>query len=136
MQLSKKKREALRLKFGGRCAYCGCELGPRWQADHVVPVVRKFEWQEQADGSSKAVSTGEMHHPENDTEENLLPACPPCNNDKHACDLEGWRRRLEDLLGVCQRNHSAYRHALRFGLLEPKPRRIVFFFETFSAPEL
>ena len=26
MALTKKQREKLRMKFGGRCAYCGCEL--------------------------------------------------------------------------------------------------------------
>lgn len=27
MALTKKQRAELRMKFGGRCAYCGCELG-------------------------------------------------------------------------------------------------------------
>ncbi|MFU8516848.1 HNH endonuclease, partial [Klebsiella quasipneumoniae] len=26
MALTKKQRAELRMKFGGRCAYCGCEL--------------------------------------------------------------------------------------------------------------
>ncbi|EEI8572131.1 HNH endonuclease, partial [Salmonella enterica subsp. enterica serovar 4,[5],12:i:-] len=26
MALTRKQRERLRMKFGGRCAYCGCEL--------------------------------------------------------------------------------------------------------------
>ncbi|EHC6185621.1 HNH endonuclease, partial [Salmonella enterica] len=25
MALTRKQRERLRMKFGGRCAYCGCE---------------------------------------------------------------------------------------------------------------
>lgn len=28
------------MKLGGRCAYCGCELGEKWHADHVKPVIR------------------------------------------------------------------------------------------------
>lgn len=135
MKLSRKKREALRMKFGGKCAYCGCELTGRWQADHLEPVVRKFVWQRQANGMSKAVATGAFHHPERDTEANLMPACVPCNNDKHAAPLEDWRRRLADLLGVCERNHSAYRHALRIQLLTPTPKPIVFYFESIGAAQ-
>lgn len=130
MALSKKKREALRMKFGGRCAYCGCELNTKWQADHVIPVVRESKWVRLDNGSSKCVPTGKMFRPENDTEANLFPTCSQCNNDKHAASLEEWRARLSDLLGVCQRNHSAYRHALRFGLIQPTPKPIVFYFET------
>lgn len=40
MALTKKQRAELRMKFGGRCAYCGCELGEKWHADHVKPVIR------------------------------------------------------------------------------------------------
>ncbi len=33
MALTKKQREKLRMKFGGRCAYCGCELPEKgWHA--------------------------------------------------------------------------------------------------------
>jgi 5-methylcytosine-specific restriction endonuclease McrA len=130
MTLSKKKREVLRMKFGGKCAYCGCDLNGRWQADHVEPVRRIFKWVRRPDGvTSTMVPTGEMERPENDREENLVPACGPCNNDKHAMSLADWRRRLEDLLGVCQRNHSAYRHALRFGLVKPQAQPVIFYFE-------
>ena len=33
---TKRQREALRQKFGGRCAYCGCELKDM-HADHLEP---------------------------------------------------------------------------------------------------
>jgi 5-methylcytosine-specific restriction endonuclease McrA len=135
MKLSKKKREAIKMKFGGRCAYCGHQLNERWQADHVEPVNRKFKWVKQPNGFSKAVATGEMWNPENDHEGNLMPACSACNNDKHSATLEQWRTRLEDLIGVCERNHSAYRHALRFGLVVPNPKKIVFYFELNQAYE-
>ncbi|HHR4690493.1 TPA: HNH endonuclease, partial [Salmonella enterica] len=36
MSLTKKQRAELRMKFGGRCAYCGCVLPEKgWHADHV-----------------------------------------------------------------------------------------------------
>jgi 5-methylcytosine-specific restriction endonuclease McrA len=134
MKLGKKRRAELKQKFGGHCAYCGTLLGDRWQADHVAPVWRASKWVSNPDGrSSKCVPTGELLRPENDTIENLVPACGPCNNDKFNLTLDQWRTRLEDLLGVCERNHSAFRHALRFGLLVPQPRPIVFFFETYTS---
>ncbi|EDA6448068.1 HNH endonuclease, partial [Salmonella enterica subsp. enterica serovar Typhimurium] len=44
MALTRKQRERLRMKFGGRCAYCGCELPEKgWHADHVQAVLRKSE---------------------------------------------------------------------------------------------
>lgn len=60
MALTKKQRAELRMKFGGRCAYCGCELGEKWHADHVKPVIR-FD--------------GNMLHQERDDISNMVPAC-------------------------------------------------------------
>jgi 5-methylcytosine-specific restriction endonuclease McrA len=133
MALSKKKREALKQKFGGKCAYCGEELGKRWQADHIEPVRRIHKWVRQASGRSRAVATGEMEYPENDHEDNLIPACCACNNHKHAATLEQWRAQLERLPGVCERNHSAFRHAVRFGLVIPNPQKVVFYFERLAS---
>lgn len=133
MKLNRTQRERLKMKFGGKCAYCGHDLSDRWQADHVKPVNREFRWVPQKFGASKAVATGKMANPENDREDNLVPACPACNNDKHSSTLEQWRRRLEELPGVCQRNHSAFRHAVRFGLITPTPGPVVFYFERLAA---
>ena len=133
MKLSKNKREILKMKFGGKCAYCGHELVSRWQADHIEPVNRESKWVRQLDGRMKCVPTGVMGNPENDHEDNLIPACAACNNDKFNMSLRQWRKRLEDLPGVCERNHSAYRHAVRFGLIVPAPKKVVFHFETYVA---
>ena len=40
MRLKKAEREQVRMKYGGRCAYCGNDLGERWHADHFAPVIR------------------------------------------------------------------------------------------------
>ena len=42
MRLTKKQRDILRNKYGGRCAYCGCELGKTFHADHLEPVERVY----------------------------------------------------------------------------------------------
>jgi 5-methylcytosine-specific restriction endonuclease McrA len=129
-QLSKQERAQLHGMFGGRCAYCGDELGKRWNADHVEPVERIYRW-ESGTGSRRGryVYTGRMWYPERDHIRNLMPACTQCNNDKGSLRLEDWRARLQDLTGVLQRNYSAYRHAQRFGLVREVPTPVVFFFE-------
>lgn len=126
MKLKKAEREQIRQKFGGRCAYCGNPLGERWHADHLEPVERKFKY---VPGKG-AVLTGEMWRPENDNLDNMMPACPPCNIDKHSMTLEGWRRKLQDATNVLTRNNPTYRHALRFGLISETGAKVVFYFET------
>lgn len=66
MALTKKQRAELRMKFGGRCAYCGCELPEKgWHADHVEAVLRKSEqcMKAAAKGIFKLKATGEFYRP-------------------------------------------------------------------------
>lgn len=131
MRLTKAQRATVREKFGGRCAYCGQPLGERWHADHLEAVQRKLEHVR----GKGFVTTGEFHRPENDHIANRMPACAPCNIDKHAMSLENWREKLANTLGVLRRNDPTYRHALRFGMIEEKPAPIVFYFERYCAQE-
>jgi hypothetical protein len=108
--------------FGGKCAYCGCELGEKWHADHVQPVYREY-WKK----------NGGMIAPENDCLSNIFPSCPPCNIDKHASSLEDWRRRLQRLCTMLDEYAPNYRHAKRFGLVQETGRVVVFYFETLKA---
>lgn len=130
MALSKKQRAVLREKFGGRCAYCGCELGDKWHADHVEPIVRN-DWFKRA-GFKK-----ELHrppdHPERDTPANMNPACPPCNIDKHSLTLEGWRELMQRSNEVLMRDVSTFRRAVRYGLVTLNAEPIVFYFEKLAA---
>lgn len=125
MALSAAERAAVRSKFGGRCAYCGCHLEQRWHVDHFVPVVRKLALHPELG----VVSTNEMHHPERDTVANCMPACPPCNLDKSTFSLEQWRAKLQRSCEVLQRNQPTYRHALRFGLVIETQASVTFYFE-------
>ena len=130
MKLTRTEREAVRVKFDGRCAYCGELLGARWHADHIEAVERKLEWAERADGKGRTLrSTGEFHRPERHTLENLNPACPPCNIDKHSMSLEEWRKKLSRAVDVLTRNNPTYRHAKRFGLIAETGSPISFYFE-------
>lgn len=134
MRLTKSQRTALQQKFGGRCAYCGQPLGDRWHADHIEAVERKLEFVR--DGHrTRLRATGDVHRPERDCIENLNPACAPCNIDKHAMSLEGWRQKLQGAVGVLTRNQPTYRHAVRFGLVQETGAAVVFFFERAAGVE-
>lgn len=126
MKLTKAQREAVRTMFGGHCAYCGCELGDRWHADHVE-AIRRNDW---GNFPKKA-----PEHPERDHIDNLMPACAPCNIDKHSYTLEDWRSMLQRRCGVLQYSHSTYRSMLRFGQIVETAAPIVFHFEKLN-PDL
>ncbi|HVT82269.1 MAG TPA: HNH endonuclease signature motif containing protein [Phycisphaerae bacterium] len=143
MRLKKSDREQLRMKFGGRCAYCGIVLPERgWHADHVEPVMRQW-YKKFRDRFTYDVADGKIvksenppdkigfDRPENDTLENLFPSCAQCNHDKHCMELEAWRKIVKEKVAVCRRNYSAFRHAERFGLLQEVDIPVVFWFEKF-----
>lgn len=123
---TKSQRAALLQKFGGRCAYCGQELGRRWHADHFEPVQRQSAWDSQ---KKKLCPTGECAAAEHDNLENLMPACPACNIDKSVLSLEEWRQKLLRATEVLARNSPTYRHAVRFGMVQETNARVMFYFE-------
>jgi 5-methylcytosine-specific restriction endonuclease McrA len=134
VKLTKVQRAALREMFGGRCAYCGHPLGEKWHADHVEPVVRKLEFVR--DGhSTRMRTTGEVWYPERDHIGNMMPACVPCNIRKGGADVESFRRGMERSIEVARSATSAYRHALRFGLITEHAGPVVFYFERFAAEQ-
>lgn len=137
MKLTKKQRSLLRMKFGGKCAYCGCELPEKgWHADHVKPVYRKLEFGErQPNGQRKIVGTGDHWAPENDTFENLVPACAPCNLFKSVFDIEEFRNQISLQAGRALKTSVNFRTAERFGLVQVIEKPVVFWFETYNPEE-
>lgn len=125
MRLSKSEREAIKAKFGGRCAYCGETLGDRWHADHFEPVVRGLDYT----SKGRPRPNGKLLHPERNCLENMMPACAPCNIDKGPNTLEWWRGKLQGAVDVLTRNNPTYRHARRFGLVTETGAPIIFYFE-------
>lgn len=123
MRLTKVQRASLREKFGGRCAYCGEPLGDRWHADHIEPMVRN-DWL-----SKIGMENGPPSHPQRDTIENLNPACPPCNIDKHSMPLEVWRGCIQRGNEGLMRDVSQFRRAVRFGTVRVTDAPVVFYFE-------
>lgn len=137
--LSKKQRSELRLKFGGRCAYCGCSLAPTgWHADHVIAVWRDSKWVPSSWElgryvPGKYVANGKVLRPEHDVLANLFPACRPCNIDKGASKLGDWRKWLQNrMISSMRANIPNFRHAERFKRLVVVSTPLVFWFETYE----
>jgi len=81
MYISKKDREIIRLKFGGKCAYSGTKLEPDWQVDHVEPLIRN--WWTNTAMNEKAHNI-----------ENMFPVQKVVNHYKGSLDLETFRTWL------------------------------------------
>ncbi len=150
--MNKKDREALRLKYANRCAYCGNELQKTWHADHMNAVHRLTKnvggvfvtrdtglpcnEQDIIDGNytqtpRKIVSAG-MHKPENDCIENMMPSCPSCNHYKHSADLETFRMILTNTIRGLNNNSTQYKFARRYGLIIETNKPVAFYFETLN----
>lgn len=78
MYISKKDREKIKQKYGGRCAYSGTILESDWQVDHIVPVIRNW-W------------TSDCESPESHKLENMVPTQKIINHYKGSLSLEMFR---------------------------------------------
>ncbi|EGU4430710.1 HNH endonuclease [Salmonella enterica] len=135
MALTRKQRERLRMKFGGRCAYCGCELPEKgWHADHVQAVLRKSERCMKAaeKGIFRLKSTGDVFRPEADCPENIFPSCAPCNLLKTTYSLEIFRKQVSLQVERGRRSSVNFRTAERFGLISVVNKPVVFWFEQYE----
>lgn len=107
-KLTKAERQAVYDKCGGHCAFCGCEITmQQMQVDHLQPF-SIFE---------------------DDSMENKLPACRSCNYYKGAMPLYMFRSYIERFPETLKRDSVTYRNAVRFGLVIPNPKPIIFYFE-------
>lgn len=133
MYISKKQREIIKQKFGGKCAYSGTDLKDDWQVDHVKPVIRNW-W------------TNTSNFPQYDNLENLYPCQKIINHYKGSLDLETFRTwflgglhlRLKKLpknpkvLKSIKRKAYILEVAGLFGITENKPFCGKFYFEMLS----
>lgn len=120
-QISKEKRQQVFNKYNGKCAYCGCDL--KLNSFHVDHIEAKFrgtpqEYLKRIKGSDKL--------------ENFNPSCPSCNSSKSTFQIEDWRKELCLKLKRLHRDNSSYRIALRFGMIEEKETKVLFYFEKHS----
>ncbi len=116
MRLTKTQRSALKQKYGGKCAYCGCELGDRWHADHIEPIVR--DW-----------INGGCLRPENNHIDNFNPSCASCNIVKSSASLDSFRRTIQGFIKSLNRDSTQYKFAKRYGLIKETETEVKFYFE-------
>lgn len=136
-KITKAQRVELRLKFAGRCAYCGCKLPEKgWHADHVEPVLRDFDIVRAPPGSGVthvSRSNGRVFHPERHALDNLFPACSPCNLFKATFSVEGFRKQIAMQPERANAYSVNFRTAQRFGLVTVIERPVLFWFEAYDA---
>lgn len=137
MKLSPRKRIELRMMFGGKCAYCGCDLPEKgWQVDHVDPVVRLYSYGEfvtSEHGFASYVSGKRkiscLGNPRGERTDNLWPCCRACNINKSSMPLERWRKFLAESPESLASYNGRFRHMLRFGIVTINPEPFMFWFE-------
>lgn len=125
---SKRQRDALRARFGGRCCYCG-EMLTKMHADHLDPVIRitRDPW-----GRPLPTSEHRMVRENKNTVANMMPSCGPCNISKGGYRLEDWREIISRSAEIVAREKSIFRAGVRFGIIQVVRRPVVFYFEEFS----
>jgi 5-methylcytosine-specific restriction endonuclease McrA len=156
--MNKKDRQIVFNKYGGKCAYCGCELVKGWHVDELLPVKRKWKYldgywkkrdkpitQKEVNTLSeefminegvvwverRKVSDG-YEHPERLNIDNQMPACAPCNLQKHSQSLEGFRQSIAQFVNSLNSYHNQYKFAKRYGLVVETNKPVVFYFETLN----
>ena len=134
MYISKKDRETIKMKFGGKCAYSGTELKDDWQIDHVKPVIRNW--------FSKGAVFAEQHHIDN-----MFPCQKIVNHYKGSLELEVFRNwflgELHERLKKLPKNPKIEKSIKRkayllevaglFGISENTPFSRKFYFETYNS---
>ncbi|MDU7496235.1 HNH endonuclease [Providencia sp. PROV147] len=121
--------------FGGKCAYCGCELPEKgWHADHAEPIVRKTVQDMEAakKGKLRFKQTGECYHPELDNEDNLVPACKACNIYKGCSGVEEFRQTITRVTVNSLDRTQSLRAAKRFGIVTVDESPVTFWFEKYQ----
>ncbi|MDR2692881.1 MAG: hypothetical protein LBB74_01535 [Chitinispirillales bacterium] len=123
------KRERIRAKFGGLCAYTGQPLGDDWQVDHKAPRRLSRRWKKNIDV---------------DAEDNLVPCLRIVNYYKRGLGVEGFRKyimKINKRIRGMKKKDGAYRKnmekrcefvervAAAFGITEGASWDGVFYFE-------
>jgi 5-methylcytosine-specific restriction endonuclease McrA len=127
--MTKKDRQIVFNKFGGKCAYCGCELQKGWHIDHINPI-RRNETDENIERMNRYRKTPLKRGEDNI--ENYNPACRQCNIWKSTYSIEQFRKEVSEQVNRLNNYSANYRNAKRFGLIEETGIDIEFYFETFK----
>lgn len=111
-----KQRDIIYNKFGGHCAYCGCEITIKeMEIEHIIP---KYHFDE-----------GIANVPyKKDDIENLNPACKDCNRYKDTLTVEKFRNHLQTIVDRLKEKWI-FRIALKYGLISINQFKVKFYFE-------
>lgn len=112
------ERQQVFNKYGGKCAYCGCELVKGWHVDHIEPLVR-FDKKD-----------GEYTNKHRNCIDNYNPSCASCNINKHSGSLEDFRQLITGFMKHLNEINTQYKIAKRYGLVSENIKPVVFYFET------
>jgi len=125
----KPNRQKVHEKYNGHCAYCGIVIAIKdMQVDHLIPQ-RNYVWQLK---NNFKIPPFLMHLTFSDVNhiDNLMPTCRSCNGFKSTFDLDLFRSEVSEQINRLRRSKPTFRLAERFGLIECRPKEIVFYFET------
>jgi hypothetical protein len=128
MGLSKLQREAVRLKYGNKCAYCGCELEKSWHADHLSAIERNYKY-------NRAKSRFDLDgckFPDNNRFDNYMPSCASCNIQKSSLTLEQFREKIAQFMNSLNLYSNQYKFAKKYRLVRETGRKVEFYFETLN----
>lgn len=126
--MKKKDRRIIFEKYGGKCAYCGCELTKGWHVDHLKCLHRDSDYDKE---KRKFFFNGKMKYPENENIDNYMPSCASCNITKATLSLEDFRKYIQQTVDSLNKNHyAAYKFAKRYGLIQETIKPVIFYFET------
>lgn len=119
--MNRANREIVFNKYGGKCAYCGCELEKGWHVDHI---------RAQAKSSYHIAEGFDTNHIDN-----LNPACPSCNINKHDFTVEQFRAAIHKYVESLNNYSVQYKLAKRFGLISETGNKVEFYFEAVADKE-
>ena len=114
-------REEVYSKCGGHCAYCGKKITIKeMQVDHIEP-----HWHTLTEDQAIRAKVVKGSH----DLDNLNPSCARCNKWKSTYSVEHFRKVVETSLDRLERDTPNFRLARDFGLIEVKPKSVVFYYE-------
>lgn len=122
--MTKKERQIVFDKYGGKCAYCGCELQKGWHIDHIEPAYHNWSDEDVKKHLKNIRGSNEI--------ENLNPACPRCNRWKGTWSIEQFRNEISLQLERLERDSAPFRIARDYGLINTTDIEVKFYYETLS----
>lgn len=122
--MTKNERHIVFDKYGGKCAYCGCELQKGWHVDHIEPAFHNW--------SDEDVKRHLKQERGLNIIENYNPACPRCNRWKGTWSIEQFRNEISLQLERLERDSAPFRMARDYGLIKTSKIEVKFYYEVCS----